>query len=160
MSDRSTGYELLKDVLALDLQVLDTTIESGMDPEIVHVKVILEDDPDVLATCAWGFIFAIGVLSFADARPRGISDIDYVEGDQWQVGDMLRGLSFEQGRLHFHADYVRGRCVKTTVQIDREGRITVETVNRGEAATRWIAKLQGKRTMGVVGDDGDAPEPA
>ena len=81
---------------------------------------------------------------------------------------MLEHLTYESGRLHFHADYVRGRCVKMTIDIDKVGRIIVETANRGEALTRWIAKLQGKKTLGVVeggddtggdveGDDPDAP---
>jgi hypothetical protein len=39
------------------------------------------------------------------------------------------------------------------VDIDREGKIVVETANRGEALTRWIAKLQGKKTMVAVSDD-------
>lgn len=148
--DRTTGYELLQDVVALDLKTVDTKIDSGVDTEIVHVKMTLQDDPEVLDSCAWGLIFAIGVMSFADARPRGISDIDFVEDDEWQVGDMLRGLRFQNGRLHFYADYVRGRCMKTSIDIDKNGKVVVETVNRGEALTRWIAKLQGKKTLGVI----------
>jgi hypothetical protein len=70
---------------------------------------------------------------------------------------MLRHLSFERGRLHFYADYVRGRCMKTTIEIDREGRITLDTANRGEAATRWISKLQGKKTMPLVEDEEPIP---
>jgi len=150
-------YELLKDVVALDLELLDTKIDN-VDDEIVHVRITLQDEPDILASCSWGLIFAIGVMSFADARPRGYSEVDYVEDDQWFVGDMMRGLSFERGRLYFHADYVRGRCVKTSVEIDKDGKITVDTVNRGEAATRWIAKLMGKKTIGVL-DGGDATTP-
>jgi hypothetical protein len=76
----------------------------------------------VIESCAWGLIFALGVLSFADARPRGISGIDFAEKDDWCVGDMLRHLRFERGRLHFHADYVRGRMMKTTIDIDKEAR--------------------------------------
>lgn len=76
----------------------------------------------------------------------------YIEMDEWRVGDMLRHLRFERGRLHFYADYVRGRMMKTTIDIDREGKITLQAVNRGEAATRWIAKLQGKEAIGLVTD--------
>jgi hypothetical protein len=160
MANRTTGYELLKAIVALDLKTIDTKIAS-LDGEIVHAKMILEDDPDVLSSCAWGLIFAIGVLSFADARPRGISDMDFVDGDEWQVGDMLKHLSFEQGSLHFYADYVRGRLVKTSIDIDREGKIVVETVNRGESLPRWIATLQGRKTLGVVGGgEGAYEEPA
>ena len=147
-------YQLLKDVTALDLKVLDTQIETFMDN--THVKIILEDDPDVLSSCAWGLVYAIGVLSFADARPRGISEIDFQERDDWFVSDMLAHLRFEQGRLHSYADYVRGRMLKTGVDIDKDGKIVVQTTNRGEAATRWIAKLQGKKLMSLVGDD-EAP---
>lgn len=39
----------------------------------------------------------------------------FEEKDNWAVGDMLRRLRFERGELHFYADYVRGRCMKTTI---------------------------------------------
>ena len=148
-------YELLKEIVALDLKAIETTIEnSPADPEIVIAKMILEDDPAILSTCAWALIYALGVMSFADARPRGNSDIDFVPDDQWCVADMLKHLSFERGRLQFRADYVRGRLMKTSVVIDKEGKIVVETINRGEALTRWIAKLRGAKTLGVIeGDD-------
>lgn len=152
-------YELLKDVVALNLKVLDTKIEHFM--ENIHVRIVMQDvDEDeedessnVIESCAWGLIYALGVLSFADARPRGVSDMHYVEKDEWHVSDMLRYLRFERGRLHFYADYVRGRMLKTTIDIDRDGKITLETVNRGEAATRWVSKLQGKKVIGLVEDD-------
>jgi hypothetical protein len=152
-------YELLKDVVALNLKVLDTKIEHFM--ENIHVKIVMQDvDEDeedessnVIESCAWGLIYALGVLSFADARPRGVSDMHYVEKDEWHVGDMLRHLRFERGCLHFYADYVRGRMLKTTIDIDRDGKITLETVNRGEAATRWVSKLQGKKVIALVDDD-------
>jgi hypothetical protein len=149
-------YELLKDVVALNLKVLDTKIEHFM--ENTHVKIVMQDVDEedesslVIESCAWGLIYALGVLSFADARPRGASDMDYVEKDEWYVSDMLRHLRFERGRLHFYADYVRGRMLKTTIDIDRDGKITLETVNRGEAATRWVTKLQGKKVIGLVED--------
>lgn len=151
-------YELLKDVVALNLKVLDTKIEHFMDN--THVKIVMQDvdeeedeNSNAIESCAWGLIYALGVLSFADARPRGVSDMHYVEKDEWHVGDMLRHLRFERGRLHFYADYVRGRMLKTTIDIDRDGKITLDTVNRGEAATRWVSKLQGKKVIGLVEDD-------
>ncbi len=152
--DLQLDIKLMKDVLLLDLVVNDAKI-TPIDDEIVHVKMQLEDDPEILSSCAWGLIFSIGALSFEDARPRGYSEKEFVNDDRWTVGDMLEHLSFESGRLHFHADYVRGRCIKTTVDIDKDGKIIVETANRGEALTRWIAKLQGKKTLGVI-EGGDA----
>ncbi len=120
----SVEHDLLEAVVALDLQLVDTKIDS-LDGEIVHLKIVLQDDPEVLSSCAWSLIYAIGALSFHDARPRGFSDRDFVENDEWTAADMLAGLCYENGRLHFHADYVRGRSVKTTVTIDREGKIVV-----------------------------------
>ena len=149
-------YELMRDVVALDLKVLDTKVEQFMDN--THVKIFMEDDPEVLDSCVWALIHAIGVLSFADARPRGNSDIHYKEQDDWHVSDMLRHLRYEEGRLHFYADYVRGRMMKTTVNVHADGKIVLETVNRGEAATRWVARLQGKKLLELVEDaqqDGD-----
>ena len=151
-------YELIKDTMALDLRVLDTQIEHFEDN--IHVKILMRDggededeDSNVIESCAWGLIYVLAALSFADARPRGISDIDFIEKDDWRAGDMLRRLRFERGRLHFYADYVRGRMMKTTISIDKDGKIMLETVNRGEAATRWVSKLQGKKVIGLVGDN-------
>ena len=158
MDELPIEYELIKDTMALDLRVLDTKVEHFMDN--IHVKILMEEDPEVLDSCAWALIYTLGALSFADARPRGISDIDYVEKDDWRVGDMLHHLRFERGRLHFYADYVRGRMLKTMIEIEKDGKIRLETVNRGEAATRWIAKLQGKKVIGLVEDDQSAPSSA
>jgi len=136
---------LFEDGRVLDLKVVETKIET-LDAAIGRVRITLKDDPEALATCAWGLIFAIGALSFDDA------EIDLVANDEWMAAAMLRCLSFDRGRLYFHADHVRGRCMKTTIEIDREGTITLETLSRGEAATRWISKLQGKRASPVVQD--------
>ena len=157
--DLPIEYELLKDVLALDLQVVNT--EVGEVYENQSVQITMRDDPEILESCALSLIYAIGVLSFADARPRGISDMHFREHDDWTAGDMLRHLRFRDGRIHFHADYVRGRCVKTTVDIDPDGKIVLQTVNRGEAALRWVAKIQGKKMLSLVDDElapSDVPE--
>ena len=145
-------YQLLADLTALQLSVVESKRSEFHDA--VHMKMLLRDDPDILASCAFGLIYALCVLSFADARPRGVSGIDFDEGDQWHVGDMFSHLLFEDGHLHFFADYVRGRMMKTTVDIDRGGVIRLETTNRGESAARWVATLQGKKKLRVL----DPPE--
>ena len=47
-------------------------------------------------------------------------------------------------------DYVRGRMMKTTVTVRGDGRFTVETVNRHEAAVRWLRTLEGKKHLRLV----------
>lgn len=41
-------------------------------------------------------------------------------------------VSFDHGRLYFHADYVRGRCVKTSVEIDKMK--TIAVIDGGDGA--------------------------
>lgn len=150
-------YELIRDAVLVDLLVLDTQIAPTTDGD-KHVRIEgrlgLDDgdgDPSSdVEHFAFAFIYAVGVLSFADGRPRGASEMHFSEKDDWTVRDMLRRLRFERGELHFYADYVRGRCLKTTLIVRADGTFMLETVNRGEAATRWIARLQGKKILSAV----------
>ena len=96
---------------------------------------------------ALGFLFAIGVLSFADARPRGLSEIEYVESDDFRVSDLVAGLKFQNGELHLDTDYLRGRRLKTRVVVRSDGTGTLETIGRGKAALRWIARLKGEKPL-------------
>ena len=139
--------ELLEDARDLQLRVIGTDVVRR-EEEIVCVRLILTDDPAQLAKRGWGLIYAIGMLSFADAD----ADLDFAESDRWRTGDMLRCLSFERGRLRFHADQVRGRCMKTTVEIDQEGKIRIKTESRGDAALRWISKLRAKNGRALTVD--------
>ena len=93
-----------------------------------------EDRADVVEWGALGLLFAIGVLSFADARPRGLSEIEYVESDDFRVLDLLAGLKFQNGELHLDTDYLRGRRLKTRVVVRSDGTGTLETIGRGKAA--------------------------
>ena len=99
---------------------------------------------------AFGFIFVLAVLSFADARPRGISEVDYSAKDDLTVADFLEGLSFGTRGLHFRADYIRGRSMKTDITVRSDGTVTLTTWGRGEAALRWLDRLKGKKLMELV----------
>jgi hypothetical protein len=95
-------------------------------------------------------IYVIGAFSFADARPRGYSDMDYFEEDEWLVGELLLRLRFEPKGLEFDADYVRGRMMKTTVQVGQRGEFVVETRNRHEMALRWLRAIKGKKHLELI----------
>lgn len=149
MSDTSIEHELIRQASCLvDLQVVGTEIEH-LGPN-THVKITMQEDPEILESCALGIIFAFGVLSFHDARPRGVSDMRFIENDSWTAADMIQHLRFPGGRIEFDADYVRGRMMKTVVEVHADGMITLETSNRGESATRWVSRLQGKRTLSLA----------
>ncbi len=98
------------------------------------------------------------MLSFQDARPRGVSDKWFETKDEWTVADMLQHLEFTHGRLHFHADYVRGRCVKTTIEVSSGGQVLLETVTGarsrrrafpGRRLSRSCQASGGERTLSV-----------
>ena len=99
---------------------------------------------------AFGFLFVIGTLSFADARPREMSIIDYVEQDEFQVDDFINCLHWEDGSLKFSADYVRGRRMKTDVVLRPDGSGRLTTTGRGKAAIFWLERLKGKKSLQVV----------
>jgi hypothetical protein len=146
--------ELIQRIACVDVKVLKTDSQpTTADDWYVRIDGRFgDDDEDDVEFAAMGFLYAVALLSFADARPRGVSEIHFVSTDEWSVADTIRYLRFERGELHFYADYVRGRCMKTDVSVRGDGTFTVETVNRGKAATRWIGRLQGKTILAPVAD--------
>ena len=71
--------------------------------------------------------------------------------------DMLRHLSFERGQLRMHVDYLRGRCIKTTVVASSDGLVVLETTNRGQAATRWVQRLKGEKFLRAASEERTGP---
>ncbi|MCP4504568.1 MAG: hypothetical protein GY822_32070 [Deltaproteobacteria bacterium] len=164
---RTAGYELLKTGAALTLVVDQTNVDATMERDAcVRISGHFthpppepgeepEDKDEPIEDAEWGglpFLYLIGVLSFADARPRGCSGADYFDGDQFEVDDLVEHFRFAKGKtLQLDVDYLRGRCVKTTVEVHSDGQFVIETRNRGESATRWVARLQGKKSIRLVG---------
>jgi hypothetical protein len=147
--ERSIGYELLADVVGLEIEVLSTQTRPTSDDDLA-VEIECKIDRWAVAPHAFGILFALGVLSFHEARPAGASVIDYQEKDDFTVADLLRCLRFENGELRFEADYVRGRRMKTDAVIRRDGRISIKTRGRDLAPERWVFTLQGKRRLRLV----------
>ena len=92
----------------------------------------------------------LAVLSFADTRPRGASEIDYQEEDQITLMDFLECFSFVRGELHFRGDYIRGRRLKTDISVKPDGVVRLETVGRGKAALQWLDRLKGKKMISLI----------
>ena|SRR5437016_3776081 len=159
------GYELLKTGALVSFRIVEEEVLSAPDEAEFGLRLQLkfvpddgdeerdEDDAaeDTAEWGAFGFIFVVGVLSFADARPRNASVLDYEEKDEFGLADFIEGLRFVRGELHFDADYIRGRRVKTRVVVRSTGTVTLETIGRGKAALRWLEQLKGKKLMQLVG---------
>ncbi len=139
-------------------RVVDTHTELTPDKENVFVRVDLvfegddeEIDPaDVVEWGSFGFLFTLAAFSFHDARPRGITKLDFQSGDEFTVADFFKYLTFSEGGLRLVTDYVRGRSMKTNVTIRPDGSVTLMTWGRGQRALRWLDMLRGKEPMTVV----------
>lgn len=79
----STAFELLARVAILPIRILssEATEDREFSAQRMRVKILRGDVDDG----ALALIFAVAVLSFHDARPRGTSDIDYIERDEWTL---------------------------------------------------------------------------
>jgi hypothetical protein len=97
-----------------------------------------EDDvaEDTAEWGAFGFMFVLGVLSFDEAKPRNLSTADYHEKDEFNVADFIEQLRFVRSELHFDADYIRGRRIKTRIAVRPNGTVRLETIGRGKAVLR------------------------
>lgn len=151
--DRTAGYQLLETGTAVEFHVTKTQIHEGPDAAEFSIDIDLEfpPDPDTEETDlewgAFGFLFILGTLSFADARPREASHIDYVEDDEFDVGDFIGCLQWEGGALKFEADYLRGRRMKTHVILRPDGSGRLTTTGRGKAPILWLERLKGKKLL-------------
>ena len=144
--------ELVKNAMVAEVTVANVEVTpTSTGDRFVRIEGRLgdADNPDV-EWAAFGFLYVIGLLSFDAARPRGHSEPDFTPQDEWTAADMQRHLRYEGGRLSFEADYVRGRMMKTDVTVFPDGRFTLTTTNRGEAASRWVSKIQGKKILAVA----------
>ena len=144
----STAYELLVRAATQPTRVLTTegTEEREFSAQRLRCKILRDDVEDG----ALALVFAVAALSFHDARPRGTSDVDYTERDDWTLEDLCRHLHFTGGTLHLDTDYVRGRMMKTSVTVWPTGLVEIRTVNRHQMASRWIDLLKGKKHLRLV----------
>lgn len=151
MSEDTLPYEaeLIEQAMSTPI-----TVESSKhDERLDYMKVVCKVNEEDVETSAFGLIYTMAYLSFRDARPAGVSEMHFEDGDAWRANDMLRFTRFQWGLLYFEADYERGRRMKTTIQVTREGELTLETSGRGSSAARWIATIQGKKVLALVASE-------
>ena len=110
-----------------------------------HQKIVFqiqEEEPDILAI---GVLFALSLMSFTFSGPRGYSEIEFVPDEEYNLGYFVNGLEYRRQCICFSADYVSGRLMKTDIEFEAGGKVTLTTRNRGRGADRWLTHLQGKR---------------
>src|SRR5438046_10131041 len=130
--DEPIEHTLLRNVVAAEITVTNTEVSpTSTGDRYVRIEGRLGDDEESHAEWApLGFIYALGVLSFAAARPRGVSWIDLEEQDKWTAADLLRHIRYKRGRLVCETHYLRVRMMKTYVTVFSVGRFTPTPTNR------------------------------
>lgn len=156
-TDKNATYNLLADGSLVDFELIDSKVTTSPDKTNIAVAIELaftadeDSEPeDIVERGAFGFIFALAVLSFADARPRGISEQEYNNHDEFNIADFHKCLTFNKQGLHFRADYIRGRCLKTDITVRSNGTVQITTRNRGETPLRWLDRLKGKKKLQLL----------
>lgn len=164
---RASGLVLLKTAVGTPLRILRCESRPTTDDDFaVHVdcKLLRED----VRHAAVPIVFAVAVISFGEAKPRGMSEADYFAGDEFTPADLVEHLHFEHGEIRLDLDHLRGRMVKTHIRISRDGILHIDTVNRGEVLPRWVNWLKGKPHLralptlvnnDVARDESDHDEP-
>ena len=137
--------EYISQAITTEYKLVNSRLNHMID--IPSQEITIQIDEDDVETSAFGIMYSISLLSFLQGRPAGVSVVDYQEQDVWSAEDFHRHLSFRLGKLRFDADYVRGRLIKTVVEISKDGTLLIKTRNRADLATQWLEYLLGKRSM-------------
>lgn len=151
--NKLVGISLLECTVGIELEVLENQYnELPLDDGTVNsshkiVFQIIEDEPDLWSM---GVLFALSLMSFTYAAPRGYSYNDFIPDEDYNLGYFVEGLHFERGVLTHESDYVSGRCLKTDIEYEAGGKVTISTRNRGRGADRWLIHLQGKKHIQAV----------
>lgn len=143
--DETIGIDL--DIISNDFQEIPSVHDSTRTTYQEIVFQIREEEPDL---CAMGVLYALSLMSFSYAAPRGYSDEYFIPDEQWSLGYFIQALEFRNRSLSFSADYVSGRMMKTDILFESGGRVVLSTRNRGRGAERWLTHLQGKKHIKAV----------
>jgi len=140
--NKSSAFNLLDGTVGISIDILSNEFnELGSNNSQKIVFQIQEEEPDIFAI---GVLFALSLMSFTFSGPRGYSEIEFIPDEEWNLGYFITGLEFRNKRICFSSDYVSGRHMKTDIEFESGGKVTLTTRNRGRGADRWLTHLQGK----------------
>ena len=143
--ERPLIQEYISQTVTTNFKLVESKSNQVGDIPSQQIKLLIDEDD--VETSAFGIMYSVSLISFLQGRPAGVSVIDYQEQDIWSVEDLHRHISFSQGKLSFYADYVRGRLMKTSIEISKDGTVVIETINRADQASQWAEYLLGKRGL-------------
>ena len=141
--NKSSTFNLLDGTIGITIDIISNEFEEFAGN--THQKIVFqiqEEEPDIFAI---GVLFSLSLMSFTFSGPRGYSEIEFVPDEEWNLGYFVNGLEFRRQCICFSADYLSGRLMKTDIEFESGGKVTLTTRNRGRGADRWLTHLQGKR---------------
>jgi hypothetical protein len=148
MDNKTAGFKLLNETIGISIEIISNDFEEfAVNTHHKIVFQINEDEPDIFA---FGVLFALSLMSFTFAAPRGYSETQFVPDEKWSLDYFVQGLEFRNKKLYFTSDYVSGRLMKTDIIFEPGGKVTLVTRNRGKGADRWLIHLQGKKHIREV----------
>ena len=65
---------------------------------------------------------------------------------------MLARRSLVRGELRFHADYIRGRRIKTRIAVRANGTARLETIVAARQCYAGSRRMRGKKLLQMVGE--------
>jgi hypothetical protein len=152
--DKSLPYQILDETIGINIEIISNDFKEMpagySDSPNTYQQIVFqikEEHPDMYAI---GVLYAISLMSFTYAAPRGYSAEYVIPDEEWALGYFIQGLEFVQKRICFSADYVSGRQMKTDIGFESGGEVTLSTRNRGRGAERWLTHLQGKKHIRPV----------
>ena len=149
----SIGNRLLAETIGIPIEIISNdyeeipAVEDTVSTYQEIVFQIKEDDPDDWAI---GVLFALSLMSFSFAAPRGASEMHFIPDEDWTLEYFLEGLRYRWRKICFTSDYVSGRLMKTDIDFESGGKVKIVTRNRGRGAERWLTHLQGKKHINAV----------
>ena len=141
--NKSSAFNLLDGTVGISIVIITNDYDELAGN--THQKIVFqiqEEEPDILAI---GVLFALSLMSFTFSGPRGYSEIEFVPDEEYNLGYFVNGLEYRRQCICFSADYVSGRLMKTDIEFEAGGKVTLTTRNRGRGADRWLTHLQGRR---------------
>ena len=141
--NKSSAFNLLDGTVGISIDIVSNKFnELGSNTSQKIIFQIKEEEPDIFAI---GVLFALSLMSFTFSGPRGYSEIEFIPDEEWNLGYFITGLEFRSKCICFSADYVSGRMMKTDIEFESGGKVTLSKRNRARGADRWLTHLQGKR---------------
>ena len=132
-ADKITVIKLLEQTIGIRIKIISNDYReiSGYGDQInTHQQIVFqvkEEEPDDWAV---GVLFCLSLMSFTYSAPRGMSEIEFVPDEEWNLGYFVQGLRFWLKNFCFTSDYIAGRLMKTDINFEPGGKVTLTTRNR------------------------------